>query len=100
MKRYLGLTLLLILAAGRGAAAQGILVPRHPQPVPIVRPLPLRSQKVTMQVTSGAMKVEVEQVFYNPNSVQMEGTYLFPLPEGATVSSFRMTIDKEPVEGK
>lgn len=88
--------------AGAPARAQGII---FPQPLPPNRPAPaqplsIRSQKVTMQMTDGAVKVEVEQVFYNPNGVAMEGTYLFPLPAGATVSNFRMTVDKEPTEGK
>jgi Ca-activated chloride channel family protein len=36
----------------------------------------------------------------NPISRVMEGTYLFPLPENAAISNFRMTIDREPVEGR
>src|SRR4028118_329803 len=94
------LTLALASLAAPAARAQGIILPRPPRPVPNVQPLALRSQRVTMQVNSGALKVDVEQVFYNPNGVPMEGTYLFPLPMGATVSNFRMLIDKEPVEGK
>lgn len=104
LHRYLLAGLLLLLAAPSGVRAQGLIFPGPrrplPPPAPPLQPLTVKSQKVTMQVQSGALKVEVEQVFQNPNSVQMEGTYLFPLPEGATVSSFRLTIDKEPVEGK
>lgn len=97
--------------AAPAARAQGILVPnvdhRVIRPVPLPRPVPtpvqplaLKSQKVNMTATNGALKVEVEQVFHNPNSRPMEGTYLFPLPPGAAVSSFKLLIDKEPVEGK
>jgi Mg-chelatase subunit ChlD len=93
------------------ARAQGLIIPderripppRPPLPGPPPRPLQpllLKSQKVTMAVNNGALKVDVEQVFYNPNSVPAEGTYLFPLPQGAVVSNFRLLIDKEPVEGK
>jgi Ca-activated chloride channel homolog len=94
------LALLSTLVLASGARAQGFILPRPSPPVPSPRPLAIKSQKVTMQMTDGALKVEVEQVFQNPNSVAMEGTYLFPLPSGATVSTFRMMIDKEPVEGK
>lgn len=95
-----------LLGLAPAARAQGVIIPHPPRrPVPLPRPVPVqplavKSQKVTMQATNGALKVDVEQVFYNPNSVQMEGTYLFPLPVGATVSSFRLLIDKEPVQGK
>lgn len=107
LRRYL-LLFLLFLPAAPPAQAQGLIFPRPPHPEPPRRvrppqplqPLAVQAQKVRMQVHSGALKVEVEQVFFNPHSVQVEGTYLFPLPAGATVSSFRMTIGKEPVEGK
>ena len=51
-------------------------------------------------LNAGTARTEVEQVFVNPTDRVLEGTYIFPLPEDAAVSQFRMTIDKEPVEGK
>jgi Ca-activated chloride channel family protein len=91
----------LALGLAPGAHAQGFMisrpVPPRPQPA---QPVTIRSQKVDIQIVNGAARVEVEQVFYNPNPFQVEGTYLFSLPQGATVSNFRMTVDKEPVEGK
>jgi len=82
------------------AQAQGLIIPRPVRPVPNVQPLTVKSQKVTVKVDSGAVKVDVEQVFHNPNSVAMEGTYLFPLPESAAISNFRLQIGNEPVDGK
>jgi len=109
--RFLCGLLLACAASAPSALAQGLVIPDDrrvipPRPGPPIPPRPplqpllLRAQKVTMQVNNGALKVEVEQVFHNPNSVALEGTYLFPLPEGAVVSNFRLLIDKEPVEGK
>lgn len=100
-----GLFLLLCLAPAAPSWAQGLILP---SPVPIPRPGPrlpvqpisVRSQKVTLALNSGVMKVDVEQVFQNPGPQALEGTYVFPLPEGAAVSSFRLLIDKEPTEGK
>src|SRR5438874_6673513 len=90
---------LLALCLGGEARAQGLILPQH-RPGPAPRPLSVKSQKVSLHITSGVMNVEVEQLFYNPNAAPVEGTYLFPLPEGATVSHFRMTVDNEPLEGK
>jgi hypothetical protein len=42
----------------------------------------------------------VDQVFYNPNDWQVEGTYMFPIPLDAAVSGFTLWVDGEPVEGK
>jgi Ca-activated chloride channel family protein len=42
----------------------------------------------------------VDQVFYNPNDWQVEGTYMFPIPVEAAVSSFTLWIDGKPVDGQ
>jgi Ca-activated chloride channel family protein len=42
----------------------------------------------------------VEQEFLNECDWEVEGTYVFPLPEGAAVSEFVMWVDGVPVEGK
>src|SRR5437763_4400456 len=105
-RTFLFLTLLLAGAApGLPAAAQGLILPAPvpiPQPGPnrVPQPLGVKRQKVTMQRQDGVLKATVEQTFGNPNPRPLEGTYVFPLPEGAAVTSFRLTIDKEPVEGK
>src|SRR3954451_1900239 len=96
----------LLLGFGAGpAGAQGLILPApvpipRPGPRPVAQPLSVRSQKIDMQLNDGVLKVNVEQVFQNPNGAPFEGTYLFPLPEGAAVSSFRLTIGQEPTEGK
>lgn len=103
MKRMLRVgigALALFTGTATGAHAQGLVIPRPVRPIPNPQPLTVKSQKVKVRVQSGAVKVDVEQVFYNPNGVAMEGTYLFPLPESAAVSNFRLQIGNEPVEGK
>lgn len=93
----------LFLAAAPGVQAQGLVFPRPVPPVHLIRPVQpihLKSQKVNLYLNQGALRVEVEQTFYNPNAFQVEGTYLFPLPENSAVSNFRLTIGQEPVEGK
>jgi Ca-activated chloride channel family protein len=93
------LTLIFLVTAGP-AFAQGIILPRPIPEIPRPHALTVKRQKVTVRVDSGAARTEVEQVFANPYSHVMEGTYLFPLPEGAAIGNFRMTIDREPVEGR
>jgi uncharacterized protein YegL len=99
-KAQSGFLLLLLCLVGGEAAAQGLILPRPIPEVPRPAPLPVKRQKVAVRVESGVARAEVEQLFLNPYSRELEGTYLFPLPEGAAVSNLRMTIDREPVEGR
>jgi hypothetical protein len=43
---------------------------------------------------------EVEHVFYNPNAEQLEGTFHFPLPDGAMPLGLAMEIDGRLMEGE
>ncbi len=42
----------------------------------------------------------VDQEFFNPNDAQLEGTYLFPLPEGAHIDRFSMDINGKMMEAE
>jgi Ca-activated chloride channel homolog len=99
-KMALGFLLVGALAGGREAVAQGLILPRPLPDVPRPPALTVKRQKISVRIESGAARTEVEQLFVNPISRVMEGTYLFPLPENAAISNFRMTIDREPVEGR
>lgn len=92
------------------ASANGILIAerdgRIPTPRPRrphVRPRPpvtLKGHKVEATVRDQVAEVTVEQVFHNHSGRQLEGTYIFPLPEGASVSRFAMTMGGKMVEGE
>src|SRR5687767_4077097 len=78
--------------------------PRPPRPIPPPhlqppnwRPFPLAalevaSEKIDAKVKDQVATVSIEQEFYNPNSQQMEGTFLFPIPKGAQLDKFKMEI--------
>ncbi|MEU6742486.1 VIT domain-containing protein [Streptosporangium sandarakinum] len=61
--------------------------------------LPLESVDVTAAVSGLVAGVEVTQVFRNPHDVALEATYVFPLPDRAAVTAFRMEADGRVVEG-
>src|SRR5689334_21217700 len=69
------------------AQGQGILVPREG-----VRDTPffVRTVRISSTITDSVAETTVEQVFGNGSSIEQEGTYLFPLPEGASVTSFSL----------
>ncbi len=75
--------------------------PQPPTPVPPARtgPVRLTSHRVSAQVVDQTAEVTVEQTFHSDADRQLEGTYLFPLPEGASVGKFAMTMGGRMVEG-
>jgi len=93
-----------LLGAARPACADGIIIP---DPIPMPEPVPLRDvwltiryHRVTVTIEDQVALTHVEQEFLNEHEWGCEGTYVFPLPEGAAVSEFVMWVDGEPVEGE
>jgi Ca-activated chloride channel homolog len=83
----------LLLLAGVPAAAQGIIVPgpcRECTPWTSGRPagIPVESVTIETSIEGQVATTRVTQVFRNPHGVVMEGTYLFPLPEEASITEF------------
>jgi Ca-activated chloride channel family protein len=55
---------------------------------------------VTVKIDNQIATTHVDQVFYNPNSWTVEGTYIFPLPKDAVVSNFVLWMDGKRVQGQ
>jgi Ca-activated chloride channel family protein len=99
--------LLVSLAAPLTARADGVIIiepptcdPICPEPVLIAEQLNIRSHRVDVTIADQVATTSIDQVFHNPNSWAAEGTYIFPIPPGAAISGFTMTVDGEPVEAK
>ena len=76
-----------------------------PAPRPCPRPNPfiqlgIKYHHVTVSIDNQIATTRVDQVFTNSNAYAIEGTYIFPLPQGATVNNFTLWVDGQPVEGK
>jgi Ca-activated chloride channel homolog len=79
------------------AAAQGFLVP--PQDMSNGT-FSLETQRVLISVDEGVASYQVEQVFRNNTSSQLEATFYFPLPEDASLSEFAMWINGVKTKGE
>jgi Ca-activated chloride channel family protein len=55
---------------------------------------------VTVTIDNQIATTQVDQLFYNPNSWQAEGTYIFPIPKDASVSDFAMWVDGKKIDAK
>lgn len=94
------LTLALLLAVQSALPAQahaiGFLVPTDPT----LEPLRIDHHRVSVDVRERVAETRVEQTFFNTTDRRLEGTYIFPVPEGATVSGFTMWVNGQRMEGE
>lgn len=67
---------------------------------PDLSPVQLRAVHVRASRHGDHVYTEVEHVFFNPNDGQLEGTFRFPLPDGALVLGLAMEIDGRMMEGE
>src|ERR1035437_1820749 len=81
------------------------LPPHPPRPFPPPRPhrfapLDVNYVKVHTRITDQVAVTAVDQEFYNPNAVRLEGTFLFPVPKRAHINKLTMEIDGKQVEAE
>src|SRR6266481_2871767 len=93
--RIPAVTFLILFLTALTANAQGVIVPgpceRCPmpsRPINLPRALPVKSIKLDTKIGSQVATTHVEQIFRNDTDATLEGTYLFPLPESASISEF------------
>jgi len=93
--RILLLSISLLISFAATAAAQGVIVPgpcercpRPPRPITLPRSLPIKSIKIDTKISSQVATTHVEQIFRNDTDAVLEGTYLFPIPEQASITEF------------
>lgn len=78
--------------------AFGIIIVDRPNPDD--RFISLQQQHVDVSIVDGVSQTTISQTFHNNQGRQLEGTYLFPIPEGASVSNFTMMIGGVEVQGE
>lgn len=83
------------------ALAQGRIVP-YPRIEPPVRvdAIFVKSMFVDADIDRQVATTTIEQVFHNGANRVLEGLYLFPIPERASITSFSMWMNGEEVEGE
>ncbi len=74
--------------------------PVHPIPPILNQELQLVSQSAQVEIKGALAKTHLKQNFQNITNRRIEGTYIFPLPEGASVSGFAMTVNGKRMEAE
>lgn len=115
----LGALFLLSLLSTGSASADGLVVidcpTVQPPPTPCppnarcIRPvdtgvcpayLRVKNHNVSVTIENQVARTKIDQIFVNDSDAVLEGTYIFPLPEDATISDFAMYVDGARLEGK
>ena len=87
--------LVLVLGLSAVASAQGVIVPgpcrrcpTPPRPVTLPRALPVKSININTKIAGQVATTHVVQIFRNDSDAVLEGTYMFPIPETASIVEF------------
>ncbi|HLG93789.1 MAG TPA: VIT domain-containing protein, partial [candidate division Zixibacteria bacterium] len=101
--KKLFLTVAFLTAAFIQTQARIVIVP-PPRPVPVPLPYPhylsIKDYDVKVKIPGQLATTTVEQVYRNSFPRMLEGTYLFPIPEGASISKFYLYVNGEEVPGE
>ena len=73
--------------------------PHRPPPVAMT-PLETQSLQASVRIKDQVAETVIDQEFYNPNSRQVEGTFLFPVPKGSAINKFSMEINGKQVDAE
>ncbi len=95
MRRYLSVVTVLF-ACSAAVHAHGLLIPEEKS----LPPLAMLNHKVTITIDDQVSITKVEQTFRNHTDRQLEATYIFPVPKGASVNRFAMWVNGTETKGE
>lgn len=84
------------LATSATASAHGLLIPDDKK----VPPLAMVYHRVNVAIDDQVAVTTVDQAFRNHTDRPLEATYVFPVPRGASVNKFTMSVDGKDVAGE
>ena len=88
---------LAVLMAGQSSAfANGLLIPEEKS----IPPLAMVNHRVSITMEDQVAVTRVEQTFRNHTDRQLEATYVFPVPRGASVNKFTMWVNGREMTGE
>jgi len=79
--------------------SDGFIVP-VPRPEEKIPPLSVKYHRVNVEITRQVAKTSIDQVFINNHHRDIEGIFIFPIPEKAAISEFSMYVGNKKIEGE
>jgi len=81
------------------AFGDGFLVAPHPDE-PVYDVYNVKYHRVSVEIEGQIARTTIDQVFENPGRREIEVVYLFPIPTGASISSFSMFVGDTELKGE
>ncbi len=99
-KCFVGISVVFVLTlSSMRLFADGFIVP-VPKPGEKIPALTVKYHRVNVEIIDQVALTTVDQVFINNHDHDIEGIFIFPLPEKAAISEFAMYIGEEKVKGE
>lgn len=98
-----GICVFLIFAAAIPLLSDGVLIVDRTdfQPgEPSKQPLTVKYHRVSVEITDQVATTRIDQVFKNSHDADLEGTYIFPLPESSAITEFSLWINGKRTGGE
>lgn len=83
----------LILFYNQFIFADGLIIIPRPEPLPTPYPLEVLYHHVEVKINGNIAETFIDQEFFNPSNLRLEGYYIFPIPENAAIKDFSMIIN-------
>ena len=80
--------------------SDGFIIPVLPRPEERIPPLSVKYHRVNVEITRQVAKTSIDQVFINNHHRDIEGVFIFPIPEKAAISEFAMYVGNQRIEGE
>ncbi len=101
MKRFLFTILIFLFLFPMASFSAGIIaIPDAPRFGIEGKYLSVDTYKANIMVKENVAYITIDEVFINPYDRQIEGVFLFPLPQGASLNNFTFELNGKEVRGE
>jgi Ca-activated chloride channel family protein len=92
--------LFVIFALQQAILADGLIIIPRPSPLPTPFPLEVVYHRVNVKINGNTAETYIDQEFYNPSGMILEGYYIFPIPKDAVIKDFSMVINGKEMQAE
>ena len=93
-------SIIILLLFTNSLFADGLIIIPRPEPLQSPYPLEVLYHHVDVKINGNIAETFIDQEFFNPSNIMLEGYYIFPIPKNAVIKDFSMEINGEMVSAE